>query len=152
MIDKIQMKGRLRIYMQISGIWQLIIDDWNLVVDGGREAIAMLMDTGNTGIYVPSYLGVGDDDGTLLPLDVTNTDLGNVVGSKYALSSVDYESPRSIKFTGGIPNNELGGVVLKEAGLFCYDNPDYTLFARKIHNAYTKVQGTAMSYIWTIMF
>lgn len=161
--DVIVPKGYLQIIIYDRfkrKLWEWI--GKNLVVNLGRDTLAKHIGgySGASDNLIVRWLRVGTDNGTILPLDVTNTDLGAWTGSDDTYNvAVSYPADMEVKFTATIGLNEPSGggglpIDLKEAGLFFgpADMSIVQLFSRKIHPTITKTSSIQLEYNWTIKF
>lgn len=134
--------------------------DANLVVNGGRNAIARLIGSGDSQWSISSMSwGTYDeaprfDDLTLSPQATpggptagsNEINLGSGVFKK-AIGSVDFPQPFTVRFNAQMDYAEGNGNIVREAGLWC-DNG--TLFARKIFPGVRKSGDFQLNWSWLI--
>lgn len=115
----------------------------NLIVNGGRAAIANLIGGDTAGKSIVS-IGFGTD-GTLPVL--TNTDLTDKFSKPVGF--VSYPANETVQFDFTLEVGENNGVTIREFGLFCADG---TLFSRKVRAAIDKTSAIRLEGFWTIQF
>lgn len=144
--DKLNPQGRVNIKVYNSGGALLdIIKGDNLVVNGGREACAILAATGDTDKIVQDIaFGAGGS----VP-DLTDTALLIPTLTKALESTTSYPAQTSVKFIGICETAENNGNQIREVGLFCADG---TLFARYFVGRITKTSDIRVVVEWTITF
>ncbi len=120
------------------------VNEKNLVVNGGRNALAALIG-GNGGTdKVVTKIGFGT--GTTAAA-LTDDELTGLFDK--AIDSVGYPQTGAVSFTWALDYAENNGVDITEFGLLCDDD---TLFSRKVRDAITKTSAIRLEGIWTIQF
>jgi len=118
-------------------------EDKNLVVNGGRTAVMMLLGAADTNKKL-AKLGVGTN-GTA-PVGTNNALTGSYVK---ALGALSYPTISSVRFAWTLGASEANGIGIREFGLLCTDN---TLFARKTRELINKNADIILNGTWTISF
>lgn len=122
-----------------------VVDCWedrNLIVQGGRDAVASLIGAGTAGKVV-NRISVGTNgSGTLLTdTAITSPFEKNLSGTTYPTGSV--------QFSFSIETSEANGMTIREFGLLCTDD---TLFARIVRAPIVKDNTIRIEGTWTITF
>jgi len=118
-------------------------EDRNLVVNGGRTAVMLLLGAGNTAKQL-TKLSVGTNGTAPVGSDTAIT--GAFTKS---LGTVTYPTISSVKFDWTLTALEANGINIAEFGLLCTDN---TLFARKTRAVIAKNSDIILNGSWTISF
>lgn len=117
--------------------------DKNLVVNGGRTAVMLLLGAGGTDKQL-TQISVGTN-GT----QPVGTDTAITGAFTKALGTVSYPTVSSVKFEFQIGASEANGIAIAEFGLLCDDD---TLFARKVREVINKNSDIILNGAWTISF
>lgn len=117
--------------------------DENLVVNGGRQAVMLLLGSA-TSTKQLTRLSVGTN-GT----QPVGTDTAITGAFTKALGAVSYPTISSVRFDWTIGAGEGNGIAIREFGLLCTDN---TLFARKVREVINKNSDIILNGNWTISF
>lgn len=117
--------------------------DKNLVVNGGRTAVMILLGSGNSD-KVLNKLGVGTN-GTA----PVGTDAALTGGFYKAVDLVTYPTANSVRFGWQLGVGDANGMAIAEFGLLCDDD---TLFARKVREVINKNADIILNGNWTISF
>jgi hypothetical protein len=116
----------------------------NIVVTGGREALAKLLGGARTAGQLTQF-GVGT--GNLAPA-LADTTLTSVF--RKAIGTATYPALNQVQFPWTLAPADAVGMVIKEYGLFFADN---TMFARLLESgSITKSNGMTINGTWTITF
>ncbi len=118
-------------------------EDDNLIVNGGRAAIANLIGAATSTKDV-TQIAFGTNGA--LPL-LTDTAITGAVTK--AVNGVTYPSTGRVQFAWSLELAEGNGTTIREYGLLCQDN---TLFARKTRAEITKNNTIRLEGTWTIIF
>lgn len=140
-----KMKGILTIQVFKNGERTHMFCGDNLIVSGGRVAMAKLLAGEGTSPdkHVATF-GVGT--GIVAP-NMADTAL---TGSfTKAITSVTYPQPGVMQFNFSIELSEANGTAITEWGLFCADG---TLFSRKVEAAINKTGTVRIEGTWQIIF
>lgn len=144
--DALKPMGRVSIKVYNSeGALLDIIKGNNLVVNGGREACAILTATGDTDKLVQD---IAFGSGTTAP-DLTDTALVSQTLIKALEPTTSYPTQTSVKYIGICETTENNGNQIREVGLFCADS---TLFARFFVGRIVKTSDIRVVVEWTITF
>jgi hypothetical protein len=146
MNDKLgNLKGifRLQIICAITGrIIENYVDN-NLVLNGGRTAVMLLLGAGDTGKQL-TQIAVGTNGTAPVGTDVAITG-----AFTKALGAVSYPSANSVRFDFQIGAGDANGIAIQEFGILCDDN---TVFARKVRALINKNSDIILNGNWTIQF
>ena len=144
--DALNPKGRVKIkvYNAEGALVDMQQGD-NLVVNGGREACAILTATGDTDKIVQD---IAFGAGGTVP-DLTDTALVSQNLIKALESTTAYPTQTSVKYIGICETTENNGNQIREVGLFCADG---TLFARYYVGRIVKTSDIRVVVEWTITF
>ena len=115
----------------------------NLIVNGGRAAIAELIGAATSGKAVNT---IGFGTGATLP-ELTDTALTGQFTKPVGF--VSYPANETVQFDFTLEVGENNGVTIREFGLFCADG---TLFSRKVRAAIEKTSAIRLEGFWTIQF
>ena len=145
-IDRRTTLGHSRLAIWISkilnkiGIRRYTID---LITDVGKAAVAELIGSRFT------YVAIGTDDGTSLPLDATNTALGNEVDRQ--LATISYETVNVTNDTVVIEAtfDFTSDVAVTESGVFDADTGG-TMLCRQTFAPLNMKTGDQLVMIWKI--
>lgn len=136
-------KGRFEMRTYKSGVLIDTYIDNNLVVAGGRNAVAELLGNTSPAKYI-TEINFGED-GT----PPSSLDTGVLNPFSKAITAVSYPSNGQVKFDWSLELAENNGVTIKEYGLYCSDG---TLFARKTGTDVIKTNLIRLEGSWTILF
>lgn len=115
-----------------------------MIVNTGKELVRDLIFDQATGLDIDTMLA-GDDDGTILALNATNTVLGNQQFSKAATESKTGQKIVTKKMT--MLTSEGNGVTYEEVGVATgISPPTDALFNRILHNAIAKTSSIEIRY------
>jgi len=144
--DALNPKGRVKIkvYNAEGALVDMQQGD-NLVVNGGREACAILTATGDTDKIVQD---IAFGSGGTVP-DLTDTALVSQNLIKALESTTAYPTQTAVKYIGICETTENNGNQIREVGLFCADG---TLFARYYVGRIVKTSDIRVVVEWTITF
>jgi hypothetical protein len=120
------------------------VNEKNLVVNGGRNALAALI--GGSGGTDKPVTKIGFGTGTTAAA-LTDDELTGLFDK--AIDSVIYPQTGAVSFEWALDYAENNGVDITEFGLLCDDD---TLFSRKVRDAITKTSAIRLEGIWTIQF
>lgn len=120
-----------------------VVDDPNLIVNGGKQNMALLLSGAVTNRFI-SQIGFGE--GTSAPL-VTDSGLSNVL-MKF-ISSWDQPTTNSIRFNWVLTVAEANGKPISELGLFTQAG---VMVARKTFDTINKSASISLSGSWTLIF
>jgi hypothetical protein len=137
--------GRLKLeFVGRDGAALFTVEEPNLVVDTGRAMMAEEM-----GARV-NQVAVGTDGSASVP----SSEAPLTDQFAKALADVTYPDDRTVEYSfviGADDANELG--VIREFGLVYFDDPDYTLFARRaFETGFEKTDQVQINGTWTITF
>lgn len=99
----------------------------SIIVTNGRVSQADLLELQTATQW---KIAVGTDNGTILPLDVTNTGLGNQVAIK-TVTTITRVTPTRVMYQATFTSADYGGSDVNEIGLFITIGID-KLFVRTI--------------------
>lgn len=118
----------------------------NLVVTTGKEAIAdRLIDTSTA---VMSHMAIGTDNGTILPLAASNTNLGNIAGARVAFSTSPSRTGAVVTYSATFAAGVSTGAIT-EAGIFnALTSGD--MLCRTIFPVVNKESGDSMTINWNV--
>lgn len=140
--EQIQLHGSLRYAIFRNGkLWQRIEQE-NLVVNTGKNALARLLGGGRTGGI--TKFGVGTN-GTAAA--VANANLTN--GFIRAIGTATYPQTGQVVFPWQVAADEANGLNIQEMGLLFADN---TLFARITLGAIAKTNILTLNGEWAVNF
>jgi hypothetical protein len=142
--DKIEPKGifELRVY-NADGCLVEQYEDWNLIVNGGRSAIASLIGAATSTKDV-TQIAFGTNGASPVLTDTAITG-----AFTKAVGAVSYPATGQVRFAWSLELSESNGVTIREYGLLCQDN---TLFARKVRADIAKTSDVRLEGTWTIIF
>lgn len=141
--DTLPLKGifELRRYDADDNLLETYIEE-NLIVNGGRTAIATLLAAATSGKAV-TKIGFGTNGADPV---LTNTALtGSFVK---AVSGFAYPATGQVKYSWSLELSEGNGMTIREYGLICTDN---TLFSRKTRAEIVKDNTVRLEGSWTII-
>lgn len=141
--DTIKVKGVLQYRVWRGADIILEEEGNNLVVGGGREAIAKLIGGDGTGKHIVEF-AVGE--GSTAPTDA-DTALTNELTK--AIDNVTYPVTGTAQIEFSLDESEGNGLAITEFGLYCDDG---TLFARKVVDAINKTSDIRIEGRWKIIF
>ncbi len=118
-------------------------EDNNLIVNGGRTAVMLLLGAGDTTKQL-TQISVGTN-GTA-PVGTDNAITGAFTKD---LGTVTYPTISSVKFDFQIGAGDANGIGIKEFGLVTADG---TLFARKVRALINKNSDIILNGAWTVTF
>ena len=146
-------KVNLKEHIGIEGIFKLQvwegdrlieeIEDRNLIVNAGKETLAILLASGNSNRVVTK---IGFGTGTSNPV-VGDTDLSNKFVKN--LGTISYPTQTSVRWEWSLESGEGNGLTITEYGLFTTNT---TLFSRKVVGSIAKIAGVRLTGTWTINF
>lgn len=116
---------------------------YNLVVGGGREAIAKLIGGDGTGKQIVEF-AVGE--GSSSPVDA-DTALTNEFVK--AINNVTYPVTGTAQVEFSLETTDANGLDITEFGLYCDDG---TLFSRKVVPTISKTSDIRIEATWKIIF
>lgn len=118
-------------------------EDNNLIVNGGRDAIADLIGSGDADKVVDTIsFGTNGSSPVLTDNAITGAfDKG--------VNGVTYPATGKVQFAWSLELAENNGVTIREYGLKTNDG---TLFARKIRSEINKTSSIRLEGTWTIIF
>lgn len=119
-----------------------VFENNNLVVNGGRSAVASMIGDGTNLKITQIAFGTGSDNPNLNDSDLT----GKFVK---AISGKSYPEPGSVVFSFTLNENEANGMSIREMGLFTAEN---VLFARKNRDVINKTADLRFDGTWKIKF
>lgn len=142
--DTIEAKGifELKRYDADGVLLEHYIDE-NLIVNGGRSAIATLIGAATSGKAV-TKIGFGTNGASPLLTDTALT--GSFVKN---VNGVTYPATGQVRFAWSLELAENNGVTIREYALVCTDN---TLFSRKTRADIAKDNTVRLEGTWTIIF
>lgn len=142
--DTIAPKGifELRVY-NADGCLIDQYEDWNLIVNGGRSAIASLIGAATSTKDV-TQIAFGTNGASPVLTDTAITG-----AFTKAVGAVSYPATGQVRFAWSLELAESNGVTIREYGLLCQDN---TLFARKVRADIAKTSDVRLEGTWTIIF
>ncbi len=124
-----------------------IVDEYrvkNLVVDGGKDAIARLVSNDDPMKYI-NKIGFGEGNSTPVSSDVSLTNQ-----FLKSFGSVSYPAVNQLQVNWTCTTLECNGMTIREFGLFCSDG---TLFARRLAlSPIVKNNTISLSGTWTLIF
>lgn len=137
-----EIKGRfeLKILDLEGNLIEHYVDE-NLVVNGGRNAVMVLLGSAASGKQL-TKLSVGTN-GT----QPVGTDTAITGAFTKSLGAVSYPTISSVRFDWTLGAGEANGIAIREFGLICTDN---TLFARKVREVINKNSDIILNGNWTI--
>lgn len=131
----------------------------NLVVDGGRIALARLLGGDYTGYQITKVsFGTGDDPPRYNDVTLSPQPGGIYVGGENqveltvgvetkALDATTFPAPYLVRFYFSLDYNEANGMVIREVGLWTADD---VLFARKSFPGLIKSAENRIELAWTL--
>lgn len=119
-----------------------VFENNNLVVNGGRSAVADMIGTGSDLKITRIGFGTGGENPALTDSDLT---------SKFikAVSGRSFPEPGSVVFSFSLGESEANGLAIREMGLFTAGN---ILFARKNRDVINKTSDLRFDGTWKIKF
>lgn len=148
--ESFKIKGEFEIKRIRNGRVVEIVKSNNIITQNGITLVADLLGRKFNTVGL-CYIAIGTDDGTSLPLDNTNTSLGNEIGRQPITSySSSYSAPNIIGvysafFDANYPSSSVD-YTIKEVGSFSSGTLELntgTLFNRStLASPVTKVGGT----------
>jgi len=144
-MEKLQIKGVFyleKICAKTGEILEVYTDN-NLVVNGGRTAVTVLLGAGTSGKQL-TQIAFGTN-GTA----PAGSDTAITGAFTKALGTVSYPTISSVKFDWTLGALEGNGLGIREVGILCTDN---TLFARKTRALIDKNSDIILNGSWTISF
>lgn len=118
-------------------------EDYNLIVNGGRAAIASLIGAATSTKDI-TQIAFGTNGASPVLTDTAIT-----AQFKKAVGAVTYPASGQVRFAWSLELAENNGVTIREYGLLCEDN---TLFARKVRADIAKTSDVRLEGTWTIIF
>lgn len=142
--EKLAPRGvfHLKVMDECGTILEQYTDD-NLIVNGGRNAIATLIGSANAEKDVTD-IAFGTNGSSPL---VTDTAITGAFTK--AVNAVSYPSTGRVQFNWSLELTEGNGMTIREYGLLCDDG---TLFARKTRTEIVKNNTIRLEGTWTIIF
>lgn len=141
--NKIAPKGVLRLnFFDADGNLTDCWEDRNLIVTGGRNAVASLIGSADSNKQVDRFAVGTNGSGTLLTDTAITDQFAKAVGG------VTYPSG-GVQFSFVLELSEANGLTIREFGLLCVDN---TLFARIVRAPIIKDNTIRIEGTWTITF
>lgn len=141
MLDKMKIKGHVKIEVSDGRV----IEQDNVVVNGGRERIAALIAQDSTAF--PSHIGIGTDNTAAEP---TDTALGAEVDRNAIVSDSALNGVATFKAFFG--KTEANGNTIAEVGMFDQASGG-TMFCRSILSSTIAKDATkSITIIWTLTF
>jgi len=145
-LDRLQpLKGRFELQIIDANTGAIIENyvDKNLVVNGGRTAVMILLGSANSDKQL-TQLSVGTN-GTA----PAGTDVAITGAFTKNLGTVTYPTANSVRFDWQLGVGDANGIAIAEFGLLCADD---TLFARKVREVINKNADIILNGNWTISF
>lgn len=141
--DTLVLKGvfELRKYDVDDNLIETYIEE-NLIVNGGRTAIATLLAAATSGKAV-TKIGFGTNGADPVLTDTALT--GSFVK---AVAGFTYPATGQVRFSWSLELSEGNGMTIREYGLICTDN---TVFARKTRAEIAKDNTVRLEGFWTII-
>ena len=130
-----------KFYLEIFEDGKLIesYEDRNLIVNGGRDAIAKLIGAANTNADKRiTQIAFGTNGA-----DPIITDSAITAQFAKAIDGVAYPATETVEISFTLGSGENNGVTIREFGLLCADN---TLFARKIRASIEKTSAITSTF------
>lgn len=141
MLDKMKIKGHVKIEVSDGRV----IEQDNVVVNGGRERIAALIAQDSTAF--PSHIGIGTDNTAAAP---TDTALGAEVDRNAIVSDSALNGVATFKAFFG--KTEANGNTIAEVGMFDQASGG-TMFCRSILSSTIAKDATkSITITWTLTF
>lgn len=141
MLDKMKIKGHVKIEVSDGRV----IEQDNVVVNGGRDRIAALIAQDSTAF--PSHIGIGTDNTAAEP---TDTALGAEVDRNAIVSDSALNGVATFKAFFG--KTEANGNTIAEVGMFDQASGG-TMFCRSILSSTIAKDATkSITIIWTLTF
>lgn len=139
------LKGRFELEVICAHTGKIIEKyvDANLVVNGGRTAVMLLLGAADANKQL-TQLGVGTNGTAPVGTDTALT--GSFIKD---LGVVSYPTISSVQFAFQLGAGEANGIGIREFGLLCEDN---TLFARKTRELINKNSDIILNGSWRISF
>lgn len=139
------LKGRFELEVVCAHTGKIIEHyvDANLVVNGGRTAVMLLLGAADANKQL-TQLGVGTNGTAPIGADTALT--GSFIKD---LGVVSYPTISSVQFAFQLGASEANGIGIREFGLLCEDN---TLFARKTRELINKNSDIILNGSWRISF
>lgn len=143
--ESLKVTGHLDIVLRdIHGNIKTSISVPNLVVSAGKDVIAARLI--GTSAPAMSHMGIGDD-GTVLPLASSNTQLGNQVGPRVPLVSSSVLS-NVVTYTAEFGVGVSTGAIV-EAGVF-NDDVSGSMLCRTIFPVINKEESDILTINWNV--
>lgn len=141
----VPLKGRFELQIIDAKTGRVIENyvDKNLVVNGGRTAVMVLLGSSASAKQL-TKLSVGTNGTAPVGTDTTIT--GAFTKNVGATS---YPTANSVRFDWQLGAGDANGINIAEFGLLCTDN---TLFARKVRAVIAKNSDIILNGNWTISF
>jgi len=117
--------------------------DKNMIVNGARLAMAMLVGEGSSDKVITGF-AVGTGSAVATPTDTTLTEMYS-----NAIVSHEYPSNGVVKFIWRLGYDESNDRYISEFGLLCADG---SLFSRKVREPIYKASDIAFEGEWSIIF
>lgn len=144
--ESLKVTGHLDIVLRdIHGNIKTSISVPNLVVSAGKGVIAARLI--GTSAPAMSHMGIGDDDGTVLPLASSNTQLGNQVGPRVSLVSSSVLS-NVVTYTAEFGVGVSTGAIV-EAGVF-NDDVSGSMLCRTTFPVINKEESDILTINWNV--
>lgn len=142
--EKLNITGTIHIEVRDkAGSLLLNTTEKNLVVNGGRNAVAALLG-GSAANKNITQIGFGT--GSVMPSPPDAALTGTVLKN---ISTVQYPSVGAVRFNWLLDYADANGLAIREFGLFCADG---SLFNRKTRDAINKTADISISGYWDIQF
>lgn len=140
--DNNKMRGTfsLRAYDR-DGNLVLDVEEQNLIVNGGKQAMALMLANGSM-VKKVSQIAFGTD-GTA----PSATDTALTSSYKKNLDGFSFPDSTSVLYAWSLDFTEANGKDIQEFGLLCYDN---TLFARRTRAVISKTSDLRLEGTWKI--
>lgn len=162
--EELAMRGRLRIKMfDQNGNLLGERQNNNKIVSSGRELVANLF-KGNTAVSPVSYFGIGTDDAPTNDADdnlkqeveIYSADLRKGVTIS-SVQSIPGTNQWKVNVHGVLTMAEANGVIIKEVGLFNYEDitsnsPTHHMYNRVVFQEIEKTSLFELQLFWEIIF
>lgn len=139
--------GTVTLVLKNPGKRKRVIRGKNLVVNGGKNLFAQIVDTNNASVAGPTHIGVGTSAAVVSD---TQTDLqaptGVIARTALAKSRVDNRITYSATISAGASD-----IAVKELGIFNALTLG-TLIARFLPQAFTLEVGGSLAVAWALQF
>jgi len=140
--EKQAANGTLRLELKRNGVVFQVITEKNLVVNGGKSALARLLGGDVTGRSI-DRVAVGTN-GTAAALTDTA-----ITGAVTVAATATYPTATSVRFSFTVPTGTANGMNLREFGLLTAGG---ALFARRVTGLIEKTSDLEINGTWTINF